>query len=82
MEVVCLILGPMLASQPCLHAFWVLTSLVPRLHPFLRLDGRERVWSIEQTFLSQLWNFVAGVGMKIRPHVNCEYCYYSLEDGE
>ena len=24
MEVVCLILGP---SQPCLHAFWVLTSL-------------------------------------------------------
>ena len=27
MEVVCLILGPMLASQPCLHAFWVLTSL-------------------------------------------------------
>ena len=21
------ILGPMLASQPCLHAFWVLTSL-------------------------------------------------------
>ena len=27
MEVVCLILGPMLASQPCLYAFWVLTSL-------------------------------------------------------
>ena len=27
MEVVCLSLGPMLASQPCLHAFWVLTSL-------------------------------------------------------
>ena len=27
MEVVYLILGPMLASQPCLHAFWVLTSL-------------------------------------------------------
>ena len=27
MEVVCLILGPMLASQPCLPAFWVLTSL-------------------------------------------------------
>ena len=27
MEVVCLILGPMLASQPCLHAFWVLMSL-------------------------------------------------------
>ena len=27
MEVVCLILGPMLASQPCSHAFWVLTSL-------------------------------------------------------
>ena len=27
MEVVCLILGPMLASQPCLHVFWVLTSL-------------------------------------------------------
>ena len=27
MEVVGLILGPMLASQPCLHTFWVLTSL-------------------------------------------------------
>ena len=27
MEVVCLILGRMLASQPCSHAFWVLTSL-------------------------------------------------------
>ena len=28
MEVVCLILGPVLASQPCLHAFWDLTSLI------------------------------------------------------
>ena len=28
MEVVCLILGPKLASQPCLLAFWVLTSLL------------------------------------------------------
>ena len=27
MEVVGLILGPILASQPCSHAFWVLTSL-------------------------------------------------------
>ena len=27
MEVDCLILGPMLASQPCLHTFWVLTFL-------------------------------------------------------
>ena len=27
MEVVCLILGPMLASQPCSHAFGVLTPL-------------------------------------------------------
>ena len=27
MEVVCLILGPMLASWPCLHSFWVLMSL-------------------------------------------------------
>ena len=27
MEVVCLILGPMLASQPCSHVLWVLTSL-------------------------------------------------------
>ena len=27
MEVVCLILGPMLATQPCSHAFGVLTSL-------------------------------------------------------
>ena len=28
MEVVCLIWGPMLATQPCSHAFWVLTYLV------------------------------------------------------
>ena len=27
MEVVCLIFGPTLTSQPCLHAFRVLTSL-------------------------------------------------------
>ena len=27
MEVFCLILGPMLAFQPCLHAFGVLTSI-------------------------------------------------------
>ena len=27
MEMVCLILGPMLASRPCSHDFWVLTSL-------------------------------------------------------
>ena len=48
-------------------------SLVSRLHPFLKSDSGEGVWSTEQTFLSQLWNFVAGVGMKIRLHVNCEY---------
>ena len=30
------------------------------------------------------WAATAGreSGMKIRPHVNCEYRYYSLEDGE
>ena len=33
MEVVCLILSPMLASQPCSHAFGVLMSL--HLLPFL-----------------------------------------------
>ena len=33
MEVVCLILGLTLTSQPCSHAFWVLTSL--HLSPFL-----------------------------------------------
>ena len=49
-----------------------------RLLPFLRSDGGEGVWSIELTFLSQLRNLAAGVGMKIRPHVNCEYCYYYL----
>ena len=27
MEVICLILGPMLASRPCLCGFWDLTSL-------------------------------------------------------
>ena len=58
------------------------TSLVPRLHPFLRSGGGVRVWSIEQTFLFQLWNVVAGVDMKIRRHVSCEYRYYSLEDVE
>ena len=47
-------------------------SLVPRLHPFLRSDSGEEVWSIKQTFLSQLWNFVTGVGM---PILNCEYRY-------
>ena len=50
-----------------------------RLLPFLRSDGRKEVWSIE---LTQLRNLAAGVGMKIRSHVNCEYCFYSLEDGE
>ena len=33
MEVVCLILGSTLTSQPCLHAFWVLMSL--HLSPFI-----------------------------------------------
>ena len=51
-----------------------------RLLPFLRSDGGEGVWSIELTFLSQLRNLAAGI--KVRPHVNCEYRYYSLEDGE
>ena len=36
MEVVCLILVTMLASQPCSHAFWVLTSL--HLLSFLLLN--------------------------------------------
>ena len=27
MEVVCLILGPMLTSQPCSHAFWAIHLL-------------------------------------------------------
>ena len=43
-----------------------------RLLLFLRSDGGKGVWSIELTFLSQLRNLAAGVGMKIRPHVNCE----------
>ena len=43
-----------------------------RLLPFLRSDSGEGVWSIELTFLSQLRNLATGVGMKIRPHVNCE----------
>ena len=49
-----------------------------RLLPFLRSDGGEGVWSIELTFLSQLRNLAAGVGMKIKPHVNCEHRYYYL----
>ena len=44
-----------------------------RLLPFLRSDGGEGVWSV---------NLATGDGIKIRPHVNCEYRYYSLEDGE
>ena len=39
------------------------SSLVPRL-PLLYL-GVEGVWCIEPTFLSQLWNVGAGVGMQI-----------------
>ena len=42
------------------------------------MAGRES----ELTFLSQLRNLAAGVGMKIGPHVNCEYRYYLLEDDE
>ena len=38
MEVVCLILDPMLASRPCSHAFWVLTSL--HLLTFITPFGR------------------------------------------
>ena len=49
-----------------------LIVLRARLLPFFRSDGGEGVWSIELTFLSQLRNLAAGVGMKIRPHVNCE----------
>ena len=49
-----------------------------RLLPFLRSGGGEGVWSLELTFLSQLRNLATGVGMKIRQHVNCEYCYYYL----
>ena len=48
------------------------------LLPFLRSDDGEGVWSIELTFLSQLRNLATGVGMKTRPHVHCEYCYYYL----
>ena len=36
-----------------------------RLLPLLRSDGVEGVWSIELTFLSQLRNLVAGVGMQL-----------------
>ena len=50
-----------------------------RFLPFFRSDGGEGVWSMELTFLSQLRNLAAGVGMKIRPHVKSEYRYYSLE---
>ena len=45
---------------------------------YYKSDGGEGVWSIKLTFLSQLRNLATGVGMKIRPHVNCEYCYYYL----
>ena len=44
-----------------------MASLVPRL-PLLYLGG-EGVWYIEPTFLSQLWNAGAGVGMQI---VKCQ----------
>ena len=32
--------GPLLASQPCLHAFWVLMSLGVRLLIFLGICGQ------------------------------------------
>ena len=59
------------------------TSVVITIHFFLKSDLGEGVWSIEQTFLSQPWNFVTGVGMKIRLHANCEWgkvhcCCYSF----
>ena len=41
----------------------------PDSTPFEIGYGWEGVWFIEQKFLSQLWNFVAGGGRKIRPHV-------------
>ena len=61
---------------------WIKYSLASQTPPLLRSNGGKGVWSIELTFLFQLRNLAAGVGMKIRPHINCEYRYYSLEDGE
>ena len=57
---------------------WIVLVSRARLLPFLRSDGGDGVWSIELTFLSQLRNLAAGVGMKIIPHVNCEYCYSEI----
>ena len=47
-------------------------NLASQTPPFARSDGGEGVWSIELTFLSQV----------LGPHVNCEYRYFTLEDGE
>ena len=56
--------------SPCL------ASQTPPLFQIGRRGGT--VWSVELTFLSQLRNLAPIVGMKIRPHVNCEYCYYYI----
>ena len=52
------------------HCFFTSTVSQARLLPLLRSDrGRRGRESIKLTFLSQLRNLAAGVGMKIRPHM-------------
>ena len=51
----------------------MLASQTPPLFEIGRRGG-----SLVNRVDTQLRNLAAGVGMKIRPHVNCEYCYYYL----
>ena len=60
MEVVCLILGPALTSQPCSQAFGVLTSL--HLSPFLL-----KMFSL---FLLQNYDYVHILGKVGKVHLN------------
>ena len=75
MEMVCLILGPTLTSQPCLHTFWVLTSLY--LLPFLLkmfffLIRYPKYYYDGETQYRDLWKaygiwFVVEVSGQVRP---------------
>ena len=50
---------------------WVVSS--PDSTPFkIGLQGGSLFYQAN-IFVPQLWNFVACVGLRIRPHVNCEY---------
>ena len=68
MKVVCLILGPMLAYQPCSHAFWALTSL--HLLSFL----------LKMFFIILVYTFVACCFYKFQKGIEVIYLYYCTKE--